>query len=81
MDWQVYLNGLAAMLIFGFIGWLTSLYRNNVTHVDSMWSLFFLVAAGAYICSANSGNMSEMSMRSSVMLILLSLWALRLCVY
>ena len=81
MDWQVYLNGLAAMLIFGFIGWLTSLYRNNVTHVDSMWSLFFLVAAGAYICSAHSGNMSEMSMRSSVMLILLSLWALRLCVY
>lgn len=81
MDWQVYLSGLAAMLIFGFIGWLISLYRNNVTHVDSMWSLFFLVAAGAYICSANSGNMSEISMRSSVMLILLSLWALRLCVY
>jgi len=86
MDWQIYLNGLTAMLIFGVVGWLISLYRNNVTHVDSMWSLFFLVAAGAYaysifVCGSYTSNLTEISLRGSVMLALLTLWALRLCIY
>lgn len=76
MDWPIYLNGLVAMLGFGAIGWVISLYRNNVTHVDSMWSLFFLVAAGAYACS-----LSEIYLRGSIILILLTIWALRLCLY
>jgi steroid 5-alpha reductase family enzyme len=45
MNWSIYFSGLAAMAVFAFAGWLLSLYRNNVTHVDSMWSLFFVVAA------------------------------------
>lgn len=76
MDWQVYLNGLVAMLLFASLGWLFSLYRNNVTHVDSMWSLFFWVAAGAYV-----GGLDSINMRGSLMLALLTIWALRLCVY
>lgn len=76
MDWSIYLNGLAAMLIFGFLGWLISLYRRNVTHVDSMWSLFFLVAAAAYAC-----GLTEVSLRGKIMLALLAVWALRLCIY
>jgi len=81
MDWQIYLNGLTAMLIFGVVGWLISLYRNNVTHVDSMWSLFFVVAAGAYACSLQISHISEISIRGCIMLSLLTLWALRLCIY
>lgn len=86
MDWQIYFNGLLVMLIFGVIGWIISLYRNNVTHVDSMWSLFFLVAAAAYaysilVCGSHTSNLNEISLRGSVMLALLTLWALRLCVY
>jgi steroid 5-alpha reductase family enzyme len=47
-----------------------------VTHVDSMWSLFFLVAAGTYAC-----GLGNVTLRGSLMLVLLSIWAIRLCVY
>ncbi|OYY02837.1 MAG: hypothetical protein B7Y72_07675, partial [Mehylophilales bacterium 35-46-6] len=76
MHWQIYLDGLVAMLLFAALGWLISLYRNNVTHVDSMWSLFFLVAAGAYVC-----GLETMNLRGSLMVGLLTIWALRLFVY
>lgn len=76
MQWQIYFDGLAAMLLFAALGWLISLYRNNVTHVDSMWSLFFLVAGAAYAC-----GLGDINLRGGLMLTLLILWALRLCVY
>lgn len=73
---DLYLNGLWAMLGFGLIGWILSVYRNNVTHVDSMWSLFFLVAGFAYIES-----FSTISDRGMLVTILVATWALRLCIY
>jgi steroid 5-alpha reductase family enzyme len=76
MNWQLYLYGLYAMLAFGFVGWLISLYRNNVTHVDSMWSLFFVVAGFSY-----ASQMADLNTRSLIVLSLLTLWAVRLCVY
>jgi len=76
MHWQIYFDGLAAMLLFAALGWLISLYRNNVTHVDSMWSLFFLVAGAAY-----AYGLGAINLRGDLMLALLILWALRLCVY
>ena len=76
MNWQIYLYGLCAMLALGFAGWLISLYRNNVTHVDSMWSLFFVVGAITY-----ASQITNLSSRSMVVLSLLVLWALRLCIY
>ncbi len=76
MNWQIYLYGLCAMLALGFAGWLISLYRNNVTHVDSMWSLFFVVGAITY-----ASHITYLSGRSMVVLSLLVLWALRLCIY
>ena len=80
MNWSIYFSGLAAMAVFAFAGWLLSLYRNNVTHVDSMWSLFFVVAAISYSLSMlDSGQ--GLSQRAWLVLILVSVWALRLCVY
>jgi steroid 5-alpha reductase family enzyme len=76
MNWHIYLYGLYAMLVFGFAGWLLSLYRNNVTHVDSMWSLFFVVAGFTY-----ASQMAGLNARSLIVLSLLTLWAVRLCVY
>jgi len=76
MDWQLYFYGLIAMLAFGLLGWLISLSRNNVTHVDSMWSLFFVVAAAAYACC-----LPEISLRGNIVIALLVIWALRLCIY
>jgi len=76
MNWQIYLHGLYAMLAFSFTGWLLSLYRNNVTHVDSMWSLFFVVAGFTY-----ASQIASLNTRSLIVMSLLTLWAMRLCVY
>jgi steroid 5-alpha reductase family enzyme len=73
---DIYLNGLWAMLGFGLLGWIFSVFRNNVTHVDSMWSLFFLVAGFAYIES-----FSTISDRGILISCLVIIWALRLCIY
>lgn len=80
MNWSIYFNGLAAMAVFAFAGWLLSLYRNNVTHVDSMWSLFFMVAAFSFSASIQHSGQG-LSQRALLVLILLSIWALRLCLY
>lgn len=80
MNWSIYFSGLAAMAVFAFAGWLLSLYRNNVTHVDSMWSLFFVVAAISYSVSMLDSGLG-LSQRAWLVLILVSVWALRLCVY
>lgn len=72
----LFLNGLAAMLIFGFAGWLLSVYRNNVTHVDSMWSLFFVVAASTY-----AWGQDNLTLRAILIFGLVLAWALRLCIY
>ena len=80
MNWSIYSCGLAAMAVFAFAGWLLSLYRNNVTHVDSMWSLFFVVAAFSYSASIHDLAQS-ISPRAWLVLILVSVWALRLCIY
>lgn len=80
MNWSIYCDGLAAMAVFAFAGWLLSLYRNNVTHVDSMWSLFFVVAAISYSVSMLNSGLG-LSQRAWLVLILVSVWALRLCVY
>jgi steroid 5-alpha reductase family enzyme len=76
MNWDIYLNGLYALLAFACIGWLISLYRNNVTHVDSMWSLFFVIAGFTY-----ASQMENLTARSWIMLSLVTLWAVRLCAY
>ncbi|HQO17353.1 MAG TPA: hypothetical protein PLG02_10365, partial [Methylotenera sp.] len=54
MNWPLYLYGLAAISTLAFAGWLISLVRNNVTHVDSLWSLFLAVAAYVYALNAEA---------------------------
>jgi steroid 5-alpha reductase family enzyme len=76
MPWQVYLYSLYAIGLFAMLGWVLSLIRNNVTHVDSMWSLFFVIAGTT--CAA---LIDDYSTRSALCLGLATLWALRLFVY
>jgi steroid 5-alpha reductase family enzyme len=76
MPWQVYLYSLYAIGLFAMLGWVLSLIRNNVTHVDSMWSLFFVLAG--ITCAA---LIVDYSTRSALCLGLVTLWALRLFVY
>jgi steroid 5-alpha reductase family enzyme len=76
MNWYAYLNGLYIMLAFGFLGWIFSLYRNNVTHVDSMWSLFFVLSGFTY-----ASQTVELTARTVIVMTLLIIWAVRLFVY
>lgn len=76
MSWSIYINCLIAISAFALFGWIFSLIRNNVTHVDSMWSLFFMIAAfTSALLSA------QLSLRIPILLVLVTLWGLRLCIY
>jgi steroid 5-alpha reductase family enzyme len=76
IHWQIYLNGLMSMALLALVGWLVSLFRKNVTHVDSMWSLFLMLSAYTYALLPN-----DLTPRMFLVLFLVSLWAIRLCVY
>jgi steroid 5-alpha reductase family enzyme len=73
---NVYFLCLQSLLTFGLIGWVISLIRKNVTHVDSMWSLFFLLAA-----VTSAVTIPVMSIRATIVLSLVTTWALRLFAY
>lgn len=71
----IYLYALMALLTFAVAGWLVSVVKNNVTLVDSMWSLFFLLASLVY------AYFTADSPREKIILVIVTLWALRLCIY
>ena len=79
MNWKIYLDGLYVMLGFCVIGWLISVVRKNVTIVDSMWSLFFLIGLLVYAPS----SLAEFTLfsRKALLLLAVALWALRLTGY
>lgn len=75
-NWSIYVLSLYAIGIFTLLGWLLSLARKNVTHVDSMWSLFFVLAA-----YTTAMLITELSTRALMLLALVTIWGLRLCIY
>jgi steroid 5-alpha reductase family enzyme len=76
MDMQVYLLALALILSVGSIAWVVSVAIRNVAFVDSLWSLFFLIAAIVFAVWA-----WPLSARGLLVTILVAVWALRLSVY
>lgn len=70
------LPALVALLAFAFAGWLVSLSRRNVSIVDGMWPLMFLIAALCYAVVPES-----LSVRGLIVLSLVALWSLRLSSY
>ena len=64
------------LVIFALLGWLYSLFTNKVTHVDSMWSLFFLVAYLTGLC-----YLDEISNVQLATLVALVIWSLRLSIH
>jgi steroid 5-alpha reductase family enzyme len=76
MDWQVYLIALAVILGVSVTGWLLSVVTRNVAFVDSLWSMFFLIAALTFFMHAGLP-----SARGMLVTVLVSVWALRLSIY
>ena len=76
IDWLAYAWSGGALLLFAVVFWSVSLLRNDVSIVDSLWSLMFLLVASVY------SVISEMSgPREVLIIILVTIWALRLSFY
>ena len=76
MDLQTYLLALALILGIGVVAWAVSVAIRNVAFVDSLWSLFFLVAALVFATAA-----WPLSARGLLVTVLVAIWALRLSTY
>ena len=73
---NVYWNALTLMLAFGVVGWFISVIKKDVSIVDSLWSLFFVLAAVVFAIYAQ-----PLSPRAWLVLTLVTVWALRLSIY
>jgi steroid 5-alpha reductase family enzyme len=76
IDWGTYLLSLAVILVAGVVTWLISLARKDVSIVDSLWSLMFLLGAGSYLLLGG-----PQGVRATVVMVLLAAWSLRLAAY
>jgi len=73
---NVYLQGLLVVIVAAGATWLVSLYKGDVSIVDSLWPLLFLLLG-----LSDAYAMSLYGPRAILVLTLLTVWALRLCVY
>ena len=73
---EISLYGLGIMLLMGFATWIYSLIHNDVSIVDSLWSLMFMAAAFVYVFL-----MDSLTERNILLLVMISLWALRLSIF
>jgi steroid 5-alpha reductase family enzyme len=73
VNWSIYFFSAYAIFVFAMVGWLFSLITDKVSHVDSMWSLFFLISA----CSIALFDY-KFSDRTLIILALVAIWAIRL---
>lgn len=71
-----FLIALVVILAIGVAAWSLSVAIRNVSFVDSLWSLFFLVAAIVFAL-----DLETLSARSVLVLALVTIWSLRLSVY
>ena len=75
-DLNSYLYGLGVLALFSIGGWLVSLLKRDVSIVDSLWSIMFWLAAITYYVT-----LPDTGPRATLILLLVSLWALRLSLY
>lgn len=76
IDWTAFLWAGAALLVVAIAFWLISLWRDDVSIVDSLWSLMFLLVALVYVAVSATGGPRE-----PLVLAMVAVWALRLSIY
>ena len=67
----------AAILLAAVITWLVSLIKRDVSIVDSLWSLLFLIATAVYV----TVNLPDNGPRAILVLVLMAAWAIRLSLH
>ena len=76
IDWVAFSWSGLALLLVAVVFWVISLLRNDVSIVDSLWSLMFLLVALVY--AAMTGITGP---REVLVLVMVALWAFRLSAY
>ena len=71
-----YFIALLAILGVGIVSWLVSVFKKDVSFVDSLWSLFFLIAAAVFAIEAQA-----LSVKGMLVFALVAIWSLRLSIY
>jgi steroid 5-alpha reductase family enzyme len=77
LDLSAMAAAFMAIAAFAMIGWLASVIRRDVSIVDSLWALFFLLGVATYTARAELLD----NPRAQLVLGLVGIWALRLSVY
>ena len=76
LDWGAYGVSFAAIVVVAIVFWVISLIRNNVSIVDALWSMMFLLMLAIYISSID-----VIGTRAWLILLLVAVWAIRLSAY
>ena len=72
----IYFIALGAILLVAALSWVVSVLVNDVSFVDSLWSLFFLLAAVLFALDAG-----DLGVRAQFVLACVVLWSLRLSIH
>ena len=73
---EVYLYGWLVALLLAALTWLVSLFKADVSIVDSLWSLILLALCTSYFLLIDFSTP-----RGALVLLLVAIWALRLSAY
>ena len=73
---SIYFIALAAILLVGALAWVVSVLIHDVSFVDSLWSIFFLLGAVLFALDA-----IELTSRAQIVLACVVLWSLRLSLH
>lgn len=76
LDLAAYGLAFSGVLLVAVMFWLVSLVRNDVSIVDSLWSLMFLLMLGLYMAITG-----EQGPRGWLVLALVTVWAARLSIF
>lgn len=72
-DHRIALIALVAIALFAMLGWMLSVAKRDVSIVDSLWSLFFLLGAAVY-----AAGIDVVGPRAALIVAMVAIWALRL---
>lgn len=78
---SVYFSSLAVAAAAAFFTWLASLWKKNVSIVDSVWPLLFIILGLSDAAGAGAGGGGAPGSRAVLTLSLLVVWGLRLCAH
>ncbi|MBT8040801.1 MAG: DUF1295 domain-containing protein [Gammaproteobacteria bacterium] len=76
VDWSSYMTALGIVALISMVAWGYSVVKRDVSVVDILWSLMILASLSAYLVFTGINGA-----RATLLLALVTLWALRLSIH